>query len=156
MICLVALPLSSAQSAARRSASPAAASRIAAEVVDLTNVQRTRNRRAQLRANARLMHAAQLQAEQMARAGTLAHVLPNAPYPTAKDRLAAADYRWQVYGENVALGQSDAADALDSWMRSRGHRTNILNPDFTELGTGYAVDRKGRAYYVQVFGRPRT
>ena len=62
------------------------------------------------------------------------------------------DYRWQTYGENVALGQSSAAAALDSWMRSRGHRKNILNPDFTELGAGYAIDRAGRPYYVQVFG----
>ena len=37
-----------------------------------------------------------------------------------------------------------------------GHRTNILNPDFTELGTGYATDRKGRPYYVQVFARPHS
>jgi uncharacterized protein YkwD len=39
-------------------------------------------------------------------------------------------------------------------MHSRGHRTNILNPDFTEMGAGYAIDRKGRPYYVQVFAGP--
>ena len=100
------------------------------------------------------MRAAQIHAEQMARAGQLAHVLPNTAYPRATDRLAAADYRWHTYGENVALGQSSAAEALDGWMHSRGHRSNILNPDFTELGTGYAIDSAGRPYYVQVFARP--
>ena len=128
---------------------------VTSEVVDLTNVQRLRSGRARLHANTRLMRAAQLQAEQMARAGRMAHVLPDAPYPSAKDRLAAANYHWQAYGENVALGQLSAADAIDSWMHSSGHRKNMLSPAFTELGAGYATDRKGRPYYVQVFGTPR-
>jgi uncharacterized protein YkwD len=129
-------------------------SRVAADVIALTNVERTHYRRAALRANPRLMRAAQLQADQMARAGRMAHVLPDAPYPRTADRIAAANYRWQTVGENVAFGQANAVKVLDSWMHSRGHRTNILNSTFTEMGAGYAVDRTGRPYYVQVFGRP--
>jgi uncharacterized protein YkwD len=59
-----------------------------------------------------------------------------------------------MYGENVAFGQPSAREVLKSWMRSSGHRRNILEADYTELGTGYAVDRAGRPYFVQVFGRP--
>lgn len=102
------------------------------------------------------MRAAQLHAEQMARAGQMAHVLPDAVFPRAEDRLAGAGYLWLAYGENVALGQQSAADVVDSWMQSRGHRKNILSPDFTELGAGYAIDRAGRPYYVQVFGSPSS
>ena len=123
-------------------------------MVDLTNVERTRERRRPLRANARLMRAAQIQADQMARVRRLAHVLPNAAYPRTEDRLVAANYRWRTYGENVALGQKNAAEVVESWMLSRGHRTNILNPDFTEMGAGYAIDGSGRPYYVQVFAGP--
>ena len=54
----------------------------------------------------------------------------------------------------AAFGQRSAAKVLDSWMHSPGHRTNILNSNFTEMGAGYAVDRTGRPYYVQVFARP--
>jgi uncharacterized protein YkwD len=154
MIGVVSLCSTPAQSEAPLGARPAVTSRVTDKVVDLTKLERTRNGRASLRADARLMHAAQIQAEQMARAGQLAHLLPNAAYPSAGDRLAAADYHWQAYGENVALGQSSAEKALDGWMHSRGHRTNILNPDFTEMGAGYAIDRAGRPYYVQVFARP--
>jgi hypothetical protein len=93
-------------------------SRVAADVIKLTNVERTHYRRAALRANPRLMRAAQLQADQMARAGQMAHVLPNARYPSTEDRIAAADYRWQTVGENVAFGQANAAKVLDSWMHS--------------------------------------
>ena len=135
---------------------PASAANIAAQVVTLTNAERGERGRTRLHANPRLMRAAQIHAEQMARAGQLAHDLPSATYPTTEDRLAAARYRWQMYGENVALGQSSAAEALRGWMNSPGHRKNILNPAYTELGTGYAVDRSGRPYFVQVFGRPRS
>ena len=153
-ICAAFICSTPAPSAARPEAPAPAASRVTADVVSLTNVERTRQHRAILRANPRLMRAAQIQAEQMARAHHLAHVLPKAPYPSARDRLAAADYRWQTYGENVALGQSDAADVVRSWMHSRGHRTNILNAGFSEIGAGYATDKAGRPYYVQLFARP--
>ncbi|HXD18589.1 MAG TPA: CAP domain-containing protein [Vicinamibacterales bacterium] len=153
-ICAAALCSTPAPSIARPDARAAAASSVTGDVIDLTNVERTRQHRSALHANARLMRAAQIQAEQMARAHRLAHVLPNATYPSAQDRLAAANYRWRTYGENVALGQPDARDVVRSWMHSRGHRTNILNADFSEIGAGYATDTAGRPYYVQVFGRP--
>ena len=153
-ICAIGFCSIPAQSTARAGAVPATASRVAADVVDLTNVRRIEDRRQPLRTNPRLMHAAQLHAEQMARASRIAHVLPNAAYPRPEDRLAAADYRWQTYGENAAMGQSSAAEVLEAWMHSRGHRINILKPDFTEMGAGYALDEAGRPYYVQVFARP--
>jgi uncharacterized protein YkwD len=154
VICVIGLCSLPAHSMSPSKARPASASAVAAEVVHLTNVERTHDGRTTLRANPRLMRAAQIHAEQMARAGQLAHVLPSAAYPRSEDRLAAADYRWQTYGENVALGQSNAAEVLKSWMHSPGHRTNILNRDFTEMGAGYAIDRAGQPYYVQVFARP--
>jgi uncharacterized protein YkwD len=149
VMCAMSLCSTPAQTSARPEASG-----VAAQIVDLTNVERTHEGRRPVRANARLMRAAQLHAEQMARARQLAHVLPSGTYPRAADRLRAADYRWQTYGENIALGQAGAAEVLESWMHSRGHRTNILTPDFTEMGAGYAIDRAGRPYYVQVFAAP--
>ena len=151
-VCIAVVCCPSASSLAQSRS--VALSRVAADVIKLTNVERTHYRRPALRANPRLMRAAQLQADQMAQAGHMAHVLPEARYPRTEDRIAAADYRWQTVGENVAFGQANAAKVLDSWMHSRGHRTNILNTTFTEMGAGYAIDRTGRPYYVQVFGRP--
>jgi uncharacterized protein YkwD len=135
---------------------PASPSKVAAEVVRLTNAERANRGRSRLRTNARLMRAAQLHAEQMARAGQQAHVLPDAVYPHAEDRLAAAGYRWQTYGENLAFGYPNPAAAVHGWMHSRGHRSNIVSLDFTELGVGYATDRSGQPYYVQVFGNPSS
>ena len=154
VICVIGLGSLPARSMGPSKTRPVSASAVATEVVHLTNVERTRDGRTALRASPRLMRAAQIHAEQMARAGQMAHVLPSATYPRTDDRLAAADYRWQTYGENVALGQSNATEVLQSWMHSPGHRTNILNRDFTEMGAGYAIDRAGRPYYVQVFAGP--
>ena len=154
-ICVVGVCSMQAGAGADNTA-PATTAGIAAQVGALTNAERREVGRALLRTNPRLMRAAQMHAEQMARAGQPAHVLPRAAYPRAEDRLAAAGYRWQSYGENLALGQPTAAAAVRDWMRSRGHRRNVVNPTFTELGVGYARDRSGRPYYVQVFASPSS
>ena len=130
------------------------ASPTAQAIFDLTNEERRRAGLPVLRANARLMEAARLQAEQMAQLQQIDHVLPDARYPAPPDRLAAAGYRWQAYGENLAAGQRTAAIAVSDWMDSSGHRANIVHTSFTELGTAFTRDANGRAYYVQVFGRP--
>jgi uncharacterized protein YkwD len=128
---------------------------IVSAIVQLTNAERSNAGLPALRASSRLNEAAQLHADQMARLGRLAHELSGAQYPRPEDRLAAAGYQWSAYAENIAMGQSTAAAAMDSWMHSSGHRANILSTSTTEIGVGYARDSAGRPYYVQVFGRPR-
>jgi uncharacterized protein YkwD len=130
-------------------------SSLASTLVQLTNAERTNAGLAALRASSRLMEAAQLHADQMARLGRLEHVLSGARYPRPEDRLAAAGYQWSSYAENIAMGQSSATAVMDSWMHSSGHRANILSASVTEIGIGFARDSAGRPYYVQVFGRPR-
>ena len=106
--------------------------------------------------NTLLMQAAQLQAEQMASLRRMDHVLKGGQYPAPQDRLAAVGYRWRAFAENIAYGQRGPEDVTESWMESPGHRTNMLNGTYTELGTGYAVDERRRPYFVQVFGTPRS
>lgn len=130
-------------------------SAVSSTIVQLTNVERSKAGLFALRASERLMQAAQWHADQMARAGRLEHVLSGGQYPRPEDRLAAAGYQWSAYAENIAMGQSTPAAAMDSWIRSSGHRANILSTSVTEIGIGFARDSAGRPYYVQVFGRPR-
>jgi uncharacterized protein YkwD len=62
--------------------------------------------------------------------------------------------RWRRIAENIAynLGYSDpVAAALEGWMRSHGHRQNILDPRLVESGIGVAVEPTGRVYFTQVF-----
>jgi uncharacterized protein YkwD len=128
---------------------------VAGPIVQITKAERANAGLPALRTNSRLMDAAQLQADQMVRLGRLEHVLSGGQYPKPEDRLAAAGYQWSSYAENIAMGQTSAAGVMDSWMRSSGHRANILSANNTEIGIGFARDPAGRPYYVQVFGRPR-
>jgi uncharacterized protein YkwD len=126
------------------------------DVLVRTIAARRKAGRSGLERSVNLMSAAQLQADQMAKTGTMSHALPGTAYPTLKSRLAAVSYESRAAGENIAEGQRDAAEVVSSWMRSPGHRDNILSSEFTEIGTGVALGRNGRLYWAQVFGRPRA
>lgn len=72
-------------------------------------------------------------------------------------RATRAGYRWRHIGENIAAGQTSPQEAVAGWLESPGHCANLMNPDFTEMGAGYAVSRvrlPGFAYWTQVFGTP--
>jgi uncharacterized protein YkwD len=137
------------------SPSTPASSQIVSAIIDATNAERAKLGLPTLRTNTRLNDASQLQADQIAQLNVLSHELPGARYPSPPDRLAAAGYNWQAYGENLAFGQRDAARAVADWMASEGHRANIVNTTFTEIGAAYKTDGNGFPYYVEMFGKPR-
>jgi uncharacterized protein YkwD len=139
---------------------PAPPARSIATIVDtlfiLTNRERTRADLTPLRRSAELSRAAELQAEQMAAAGKLAHEIPGSRYPTLSSRLKLVGYAYRSSGENVAEGYTSGAALMASWMTSPPHRANILSAKYTETGVGMARSKSGRVYSVQVFGRPRN
>src|SRR5687768_15198444 len=49
------------------------------------------------------------------------------------DRATAAGYRGFATGENIARGQANAEEVMNSWMTSAGHRKNILSPNSNEM-----------------------
>ena len=74
---------------------------------------------------------------------------------TVGRRAAAAGYRWQIVGENIAAGTGDPADVVAGWLASPGHCANIMTPEFAEMGAAYAV-RNGSVrgvWWTQTFGR---
>jgi uncharacterized protein YkwD len=139
---------------------PAPPVRSLATIVDtvflLTNRERVRASLTPLRRNAELARIAQLQAEQMAAAGKLAHEVPGSRYPTLASRMKLIGYQYRAVGENVAEGYTSGAALMAGWMTSAPHRANILSVRFTETGVGMARSKSGRTYTAQVFGRPKT
>jgi uncharacterized protein YkwD len=139
---------------------PAPPARSLATIVDtvflLTNRERARASLTPLRRNADLTRAAQLQAEQMAAAGKLAHEVPGSRYPTLASRLRLIGYQYRAVGENVAEGYTSGAALMAGWMTSAPHRANILSARYTETGVGMARSKNGRTYHAQVFARPRA
>jgi uncharacterized protein YkwD len=139
---------------------PAPPVRSLATIVDtvflLTNRERVRASLTPLRRNSDLARIAQLQAEQMAAAGKLAHEVPGSRYPTLASRMKLIGYQYRAVGENVAEGYTSGAALMAGWMTSAPHRANILSARFTETGVGMARSKSGRTYTAQVFGRPKT
>lgn len=72
------------------------------------------------------------------------------------DRADEFGYRYLVIGENLAAGQPTAEKVFLDWMNSPGHRANILDSRFTELGIGIRRGGSLGTYWVQEFGRPFT
>ena len=54
-------------------------------------------------------------------------------------------------GENIAWGQKSPEQVMNAWMNSDGHRANILNKNFKNIGVGHYVDANGVNYWVQLF-----
>jgi len=127
---------------------------MAREVVYLVNLERAQHDLPPLRVNERLIEDAKLQANQIAATGVLEHFILGAPYPTPSIRAEVAGYAWNALGENVAFGYTAAPSAVAAWMRSPGHRANILANGYSETGVVLAPDRQGQLIFVQTFGSP--
>ncbi|MEU8542012.1 sigma-70 family RNA polymerase sigma factor [Streptomyces sp. NPDC048717] len=118
------------------------------QVIALVNTERSRAGCGPLTGNALLTRAAQGQSDDMAARDFFDHTNPDGDGPG--ERVTAAGYQWSTYGENIAKGQRTPAEVMEAWMNSPGHRANILNCDFREIGIGLRT--AGGPYWTQVFG----
>jgi uncharacterized protein YkwD len=94
----------------------------------------------------------------MAKQEKMSHVLDG---KRVGDRATEAGYDYRAIGENIARSSPDSnvdaaptppAEIHEMWMKSKGHRANILNPRYREVGLSIVRDKKGTYYYTQVFG----
>ncbi len=122
-------------------------------VVSETNRERGLVGREPLVPSRELEVAAQKHADNMARQGILSHSLDGRGF---MDRAIAEGYQFSAGGENIAEGAFSSRDVVGMWMRSPGHKENMLSADYSEIGIGTAWDALGRRYDVQVFGRPNS
>ncbi|MEU4142688.1 CAP domain-containing protein [Streptomyces parvulus] len=123
-----------------------------AQVLALVNEERAAAGCSPVTANDRLTRAADDYSDVMASSGVMSHTGPDGS--TMASRVEAAGYQWSTLGENIARGQADAASVMDSWMNSEGHRANILNCSFKELGVGVHFG-DGGPWWTQDFGTGR-
>ncbi|MFE2276648.1 CAP domain-containing protein [Streptomyces sp. NPDC059454] len=128
----------------------ASASGPVAEVVELVNAERAEAGCSPVKVNTTLTRAAQDHSEDMAASGTMSHTGSDGSSPG--DRITRAGYSWSTYGENVAYGYSTPEQVMTGWMNSPGHKENILNCAFKEIGVGLA---QPGSYWTQDFGTAR-
>ncbi|PLW70735.1 CAP domain-containing protein [Pseudohalioglobus lutimaris] len=76
---------------------------------------------------------------------------------SAGDRATRAGYSWWTWGENIAAGYPSVSAAMQGWIDSDGHCANMMNANFTNLGSASFTnnDSSYRIYWTQVFGSAR-
>lgn len=116
-------------------------------VFALTNAERAEAGCKPLTRDAVAGKAAQRYAQQMSRSGELSHTGSDGSNFVERMRAAGHD---DPGAENIAKGQDSAAEVVQQWMDSPGHRENILDCSLTTLGVGHTDEGD---FWVQEFGR---
>lgn len=132
--------------------SNAAAGSYELQVVDLVNKERAAQGLPALKYNAELSKVAEAKAADLRDKNYFSHTSPT--YGSPFDMMKAFGIKYTAAGENIAKGYMSPASVMDGWMNSPGHKANILNNSFTEIGVGYVSGNNGTGYWVQMFIRP--
>ena len=125
-------------------------------IISETNNQRALQSEKILTENAKLDASAQVKADDILKRHYFEHIAPDGRGVT--DLVHDQGYAYIKIGENLALGNfKDSSDVVQAWMNSPGHRANILDTAYTEIGVGVAFGTY-QGYEVSVlvqhFGRP--
>jgi hypothetical protein len=145
-----------------RAASPADAQRpgpvmeeakFVQQVIELTNRARGKAGLLPLKPQETLCRSARWMAQDMAAHDYFDHTDDQGRGISARFK----DFGYKGYhtlGENIAVGQRTPEEVVSGWLKSPGHRHNLLSPDFSEIGIGYVYvpGSRYRRYWVQDFG----
>lgn len=116
------------------------------EVIRLVNEIRAENGLKALSVNWELSRVARYKSEDMSSGRYFSHTSPTYGTPFQMMRSFGLSYR--TAGENIAYGQRTPSAVVDAWMNSSGHRANILNASYTQIGVGYCASGN---YWTQMF-----
>ena len=116
------------------------------EVVRLVNDIRRQNGLNPLTANWELSRVARYKSQDMRERGYFSHTSPT--YGTPFQMIKAFGLTYRSAGENIARGYSTPQAVVNGWMNSSGHRANILNASYTQIGVGYVAQGH---YWTQLF-----
>lgn len=126
--------------------------RIEQEVIRLVNIERSKYGLKPFAHNWELSRVARFKSADMRDRAYFSHQSPT--YGSPFDMISDFGISYTAAGENIAAGQETAAKVVAAWMNSQGHRENILNRNYTEIGIGYTSGGSMRHYWTQMFIRP--
>lgn len=120
-----------------------------AQVVAIMNQERANAGVGGISQNASLDAVAQIRAQEIAQ--SFSHTRPNGT--SCFTVLGENGIAYNYAGENIAAGYGDPASVMSGWMNSPGHRANILDGSFGQVGIGYYTDPNSGygTYWVQIF-----
>ena len=116
------------------------------EVIRLINELRRERGLRELTYNWELCRVARYKSQDMKDRGYFSHTSPT--YGSPFEMIKSFGISYRSAGENIARGYKTPAAVVEGWMNSSGHRANILNSSFTEIGVGYVASGH---YWTQMF-----
>lgn len=122
----------------------------AQQVVIMVNAQRAKVGCRPVQFNLALQRASLLHSADMAKRGYFSHTSLDGR--TFVQRIRAQGYTGNRLGENIAAGYRTPSTVMAAWMKSPGHKANILNCGFTSIGVGIATGGPYGYYWTQDFG----
>jgi hypothetical protein len=125
------------------------------DVIELVNIEREARNLHPLSYNQELTVAARRHSQDMGDRNYFNHTTPPPDEIEFYERITDAGYDYRNCGENIAAGLATPEAVVDGWMNSDGHRANILDPDYCDIGVGYATANGSDFYHywTQDFGR---
>lgn len=128
---------------------------VEAQIAVLTNKERMKAGLPPLEADIVLIRVSRGHSEEMARLNYFEHESPTPGYKDPWDRANRAGWDSNEFGENIFFAEGHppakvAALCLAAWMKSPGHRANLLSRDYTRVGIGLATHNK-QIYVTQMF-----
>ncbi|MEQ6376913.1 SafA/ExsA family spore coat assembly protein [Bacillaceae bacterium S4-13-58] len=119
------------------------------QVIDLTNQERAQQGLPALKHDWQLSRVARYKSVDMRDKRYFSHDSPT--YGSPFQMIKAFNISYTRAAENIAAGQQTAKDVVNAWMNSAGHRKNILDPNLTYIGVGYAKGGSYGHYWTQMF-----
>lgn len=117
------------------------------EVARLTNIEREKAGKSILKYNNYIAAGAQTRSEELL--VSFSHTRPDGSrFFTVFDD---PDFSYRYIGENLALGYKSPAEVVAAWMKSDGHRANLLSDNYTDIGIGITKSETGRYHWAQIF-----
>ena len=116
------------------------------QVIDLVNNIRVQNGLKKLTSNWELSRIARYKSQDMHDRNYFSHTSPT--YGSPFDMIKSFGLSYRTAGENIAKGQRTPQEVVNAWMNSSGHRANILNASYTQIGVGYYANGN---YWTQMF-----
>ena len=142
----------------KQDAASAFAQDVEAQILKLVNAERIHEGLGALASDAKLAGIARAHSADMLNKGYFSHT--NTAGCGSSCRVTNAGYAWRATGENIYTmegydmsASETARQMVDGWMKSSGHRANILNSSYTNHGIGLAVSGK-TIYATSVFALP--
>lgn len=125
-----------------------------ARVLELINQERAKLALPALKAQSQLAAAARTHSAEMGCNNYFSHTGLNGS--TVASRIEQQGYKWSWVGENIAGGSNTPEAVVQQWMNSAPHKANILSPNFTDAGVGYAYASNStyKHYWTLDFAKP--